>query len=766
MSKRVAIMTWYTYHNYGTVLQASALYNKIRELGYSPDIINYLPRGGSELKTPSVLVSEIKNKTKSIIKRNYNSQERIDLFLDYLNSHITETQPCNSYPELNDLSAKYDAFVCGSDQIWSPLNFDEKYFLSFVKDDSKKIAYAPSLGTSKIENSIVKERMSKLIKKFKHLSVREVAGKELINSISSRKAEIVLDPTLLMKCNEWDEYADVSASKKIEGEYIICYFLGDPDRYKSYVRSLSKQMNIPYYVIPVKKKEKKSAEVVPFEVGPREFLNLIKNAKYVCTDSFHGIAFAVNYNIPFSVFKRFQDDDPRNQNSRIFSLLELLSLENRLVSPQEKISEEIFYCDFSKSNNLLKDLRDKSLEYLKKSLEEASTPIASTISLFDGKITDLCCGCGACASICKKSAITVSMNEEGFQHYSIDATKCIHCGMCKTVCPMTNIESNELKYSQGLYAVKSNSIQVLKKSSSGGVAHELSKAFQKNGMYVCGCYYDSELNVAKHIIIKPDQTEKLHILQGSKYIQSITADIIKEIPDVTKQHKMIFFGTPCQCAAVDKLCRKYHTRDNLYIVDLICHGVPSYYLWKKYLHDMNLKYSIGDHPTALFRSNKGKWNLRTLTLEGNNVVHDEKEDRDDFYAFFRRGLCDMRSCSDCPYREKSSADLRIGDYWGHKFKKDINGVSMVIAINDKGNELMSILRNNGICDAVNYPLEEYWKIQAPYNHIPSLAREEIIEKLKGDKENIHQLRKKYCKYYDVREKISSVFQYAIGIIKH
>ncbi len=765
MDKKVAIMTWYTHHNYGTALQVSAIYNKTKEYGYSPDVINYSPKAGRSTKTVAVLKKEVLSKAKGFVNRNYNSKGRKDLFLDFLGKHITETKRCNSYVELSDLGDEYDAFLCGSDQIWSPLNFDEKYFLPFAADD-KKIAYAPSLGADKIDDPVIRERTAELINRFEHLSVRELKGAEIIRCLTGKNAKVVLDPTLLMTKEEWDGFVGAEdSSNRISNDYIICYFLGDYKKYMGYVRSLSKQMNIPYYVIPVKVKEKKSSHAVPFEVGPAEFVSLIKNARHVCTDSFHGIAFATNYQRPFSVFKRFTDNDSNNQNSRIFSFLSLLSLEDRLVDPKKRDLDSMISCDFSSSEKLLEDLRKDSEDYLKNSLAQATQRTKKTS---DGKykITDMCCGCGACTTVCSKGAITVSLNSEGFQHYDIDTDKCVKCGRCKTVCPMTRVAATDMKESVGLYSAKSNSSQVLKASSSGGVAHELSKIFGDSGAYVCGCAYDSDEKAAKHIIIEPDRQDKLSLLQGSKYIQSITQDIMGDIIDISEKNKLIFFGTPCQCAAVDKLCKKHNTRDNVYIVDLICHGVPSYYLWSKYLKDLNSQYGIGTNPEVSFRCNDGKWNLRTIAVRGNGVVHKEKERKDAFYAFFRRGLCDMHSCSECPYRERSSADLRIGDYWGQRFKDDKEGVSMIIANNHRGAELVSMLQNDNACIISEFPLEEYWKIQAPYNLNPSLMRERIIKELKDDNRTIDEMRKEYCKYYDIREKISDIFQDLVRIVKH
>lgn len=188
-------------------------------------------------------------------------------------------------------------------------------------------------------------------------------------------------------------------------------------------------------------------------------------------------------------------------------------------------------------------------------------------------------------------------------------------------------------------------------------------------------------------------------------------------------------------------------------------------MWSKYIHDLNLRYSVGTNPKVSFRSNDRRWNLRTIVVKGNGCVHSEKENKDDFYAFFRRGLCDMRSCANCPYRQKFSADLRIGDYWGHRFRGDKEGVSMIVAISEMGKELVEILESNALCKIHEFPLEEYWAIQAPYNYNPSLLREQIIEGLKENKKPISKLRKEYCGYYDLREKISVIFQSILRILK-
>lgn len=769
-NKKAAIMTWYTYRNYGTALQASALCNIIEKLGYMPSLIQYSPHNYEPIPNKLTIKQFIKKavkKMRELKNPSYYSDELNNLFTSYLNAHIKETSPCRSYSELYDLNSEYDVFVCGSDQIWAPICYDDKYFLTFVEDTNRMIAYAPSIGTEKISDPYIKDKIRQHISRFKYLSVREKQGATLIEKLTGKNAEIVLDPTLLMSAAEWDAYAETNKAQKItEKEYIICYFLGDSDKYMNYVRKLSENMKIKFYVIPVTMKQKKSKYTVPFEVGPTEFVSLIRNAKYVCTDSFHGTAFAVNYNIPFSVFKRFSDNDPKNQNSRIFSILELLKLEDRLVDYENKNTvQNCLDCDFTIANKLLKEQRKNSFFYLEQALKNSCADNAVKNKNKIYKITDMCCGCGACASVCTNNAVSVSRNSEGFEHYSIDVEKCIKCGQCRSVCPMINIAAQDIGVSRALYSVKSNSAETLKKSSSGGIAYELSEILMKDGYAVCGCTYDTSSNLAKHIWLTPNEKDELYLFQGSKYIQSVSSEALSKIDFISEKNKIVFFGAPCQAAAADKLLRKKGIREQAVIIDLICHGVPSYHLWSKYLWELNKKYNLGSHPNVLFRYKEKSWRKRSIMINGSEYTYVNSETKDNFYPFFRHSLCYMDSCYDCPYRERSAADLRIGDYWGERFINDKDGVSMVIANTDAGNMLIDEIKSEKICSVNKYDLKEYWTVQYPYNKKKPLISDELIDALKNKNISLDDLRKKYCKNYDDWERLYKLKNIVKKLIK-
>ena len=217
-NQKVAIMTWYTYQNYGSALQASALYHVIQRMGYEPDFIDYTPKGNVRDSVHSTFSERLIKRIKAKLDPVYVSAERSVRFENYMKTRTTCSAKCNSYPELHDLNNRYNAFICGSDQVWAPNCYDSKYFLDFVDDTEKMIAYAPSIGLPDVENDTVRSRMADHIARFKHLSIREQQGADLIKRMTGQTAKVTLDPTLLLESSEWDSYADVPCTRFLPAE--------------------------------------------------------------------------------------------------------------------------------------------------------------------------------------------------------------------------------------------------------------------------------------------------------------------------------------------------------------------------------------------------------------------------------------------------------------------------------------------------------------------------------------------------------------------
>lgn len=194
----------------------------------------------------------------------------------------------------------------------------------------------------------------------------------MVEDLSGRKAELVCDPTLLLNKEEWME---IQQEKPIiDGKYILCYFLGKNIQHRKFAERLKEKTGCKIVSLnhsdEYVKYSDKFADETPYNIGPGEFVNLIRNAEYVCTDSFHGTVFSLINNVEFFTFERFSSKNSKvSTNSRIYSLLDLVGLQNRLLKGYEEIDNIINKkIDFSEVNDKIKTFRNNSKEFLKNSL--------------------------------------------------------------------------------------------------------------------------------------------------------------------------------------------------------------------------------------------------------------------------------------------------------------------------------------------------------------------------------------------------------------
>ncbi|WP_164875458.1 polysaccharide pyruvyl transferase family protein [Sporolactobacillus terrae] len=367
--EKVAIMTWFSYENYGTALQVTALCNVITDFGFSPYVINYMPRQNKRNIRLSRVFSYI---SKLLVKWRsggmYEDAERKNKFNVFIDKHIVLTEKCNDSGELANLNRDFNVFVCGSDQIWSPACFDAHYFLDFVDESVKKVAYAPSIGLSFVEDENIRRDMSKYISDFRSVSIREKQGADIIKGICGRDVPVVLDPVFLLDKKKWSEVIPLDTRASIKEKYILCYFLGFNESVWMHVKKIADMTKLKVIVIPRYNRDLSRGYEVKRATGPVEFVELIKNAELVLTDSFHGLVFSVTFEKPFFVFERFKTNDYKNQNSRIYNIISLLGLESRLVLGKTNIEKRDIDLEYAKINGKLTILKSQSLEYLRNAL--------------------------------------------------------------------------------------------------------------------------------------------------------------------------------------------------------------------------------------------------------------------------------------------------------------------------------------------------------------------------------------------------------------
>ncbi|MCL2280811.1 glycosyltransferase [Candidatus Saccharibacteria bacterium] len=372
MTKKVALTTWWHYRNYGTALQVVALSNTLKSEGYNVDIINYIPHG-----------KRYPTGAKADDATDYGTAERIvdkkrdAKFDDFIKNQLSFTHSCVDDDDFDKLNSKYDAFITGSDQIWSPIVFDSRYFLDFVEDNRKKISYAPSFGVTSIDNEHVRNNMTSLISQFAHLSAREAHGAKLIHDLTQKEASIVLDPTFLLDYSEWRKV--IKQNKRSSGDkYILCYFLGENENAWNHVDRIAKEQKLPIKIVPIFSKDANYGEF-QLGAGPEEFFNLIDDAEIVLTDSFHGAIFSIICSKPFYVFDRFKSDDKLSQNSRVHNLLELVNLRDRLIGYDEPVRKKYtFDVHLGNAHRAIEAGRKKSIKYLNNSLR-IDSPLVSVL---------------------------------------------------------------------------------------------------------------------------------------------------------------------------------------------------------------------------------------------------------------------------------------------------------------------------------------------------------------------------------------------------
>lgn len=737
---RVAIMTWHHYNNYGTALQLTALTSVLRKMGHVPAVINYLP-DGSVNRTPTFNYAE---KIINRIHKKMHSESIVDdingsAFGKYRTEFFPYTKKCSNQPDLESLNQQYDCFICGSDQIWSPVVFDKHFFLDFVIDSNKKISYAPSFGVNKIDDPDIAESIRDCISKIPYLSVREREGQRIIEELG-RKAKVVLDPTLLIGANEWKTYSSQITNDK---NYLLVYFLTYNKKHLNEAYRIADRLGAKVKVIPVIKQDLKNPDRITEDIGPSEFLGLIQNASYICTDSFHATLFSILFNKSFSTFKRFKDNNKKSQNSRIYTILEKLGLSNRLYFPNNK---DVFKSiDYSSVNKRLEKLRSESLEFLENSL----TDVANYVNK-QGKerwhvleTHSLCCGCGACKTQCRFDAITIRQDENGFYRAYVDDDRCVRCSKCNEVCPMQeSTDDVEIRKSK-LYSYQDNDPAILAMSSSGGIGYRLAEYLHNTSCDIVGCKYDTSQGKAVHELLGAEESiDGIKLYSGSKYLQSEFNTALQI--GKASMHCVAFFGTPCQIAAARKI---FKHQNNVVLIDLICHGVPTALLFNKYKQFLCEKHGINSIESISFRYKDGGWHNKHIFVKDGNKEYLSSENDDPFMQLFTFSTCYGKQCYECRWRSTSAADIRIGDYWGKRFEKDESGVNMVIPITRKGEKILESINEYNCGSLIERNIEEYFINQLSHNIHEPIYWNRLIKELSCLTTDITLLARQYgCPY--------------------
>ena len=659
---KAGLVTFYHIHHYGALLQAAATERAVESLGGECEIIDYYVNQNNDLfRKPTGVGSAAANVHTALhykaLRDRYQRFERFSKDHLRISGHRFE-----SLEELRSAELPYDLILSGSDQIWNPKifpdgRFDPVFFGTF--SSRRKIAYAPSFGVPHIPEGM-EEELRSYLEQFSHISVRERQGREIVKEITGKDVPVVLDPTLLLTAEQWSAMA---APLDRSGGYILCYCISKPGALAPYIQRMAEETGLPVVQLcGIRQKVHPKAACV-LDAGPSEFLGLFQNASYVCTNSFHGTVFSVQFQKPF--FTAVAPSElAAPESSRTFSILSRLGLTERIIGTGATagLDDTIDWADVDRR---LRAARQSSLDYLRAALwdencPEQETPEQEAPSEGAPVLADhtRCTGCTACASGCPRDAITMERDREGFAYPTVDLDKCVHCGRCTAVCPL--LHEREPKPLPAVFAAWNRDDSIRKDSTSGGAFTALADYVLEGGGVVFGAAFDGKQHL-RHVACF--RKEDLWRLRGAKYVQSDLGDTFRAVREALKTRLVLFSGTPCQ---VDGLYRYLGGRpENLITCDLVCHGVPSPGVWEDMARSIEQRKRKGLQAVR-FRNKVTGWkDSHFTTVYDDGTVDTAPLFRTEYGRAFGRALFLRPSCYRCAYTNMNRpGDFTLGDFWG------------------------------------------------------------------------------------------------------
>lgn len=382
--KRVALAAVYEKINYGTVLQCFALQKALELQQFDAKVIDrrgiqnviaknrrsYYRQHAADISLYKAKMGLVFHMLRQKTDKKFQSAMglRKKAFADFIDRHIAFTEPKQDLPSLTQFCKNCDAVLVGSDQLWLPVNlYGDFYTLSFVPEGVKRLSYATSFG---VANMTEQERQvaKAFLEKMDHITVREKIGQKLVHELTAKAADLVCDPTILFTAEEWDQHIRPAEMQNIPEKYIFCYFLGKNKESRRYAEALSKKTGLPIIVLrhldEFIASDETFGDVAPYDAGPAEFVSLIRNAAYVCTDSFHGTVFSILYNKEFFTFFRHAQKNRFSTNSRIESLLSVADLGQRLIADTGAAPDLENTIDYTAVNQRIAAFREESKKIL------------------------------------------------------------------------------------------------------------------------------------------------------------------------------------------------------------------------------------------------------------------------------------------------------------------------------------------------------------------------------------------------------------------
>ncbi len=336
-----------------------------------------------------------------------------------------------------------------------------------------------------------------------------------------------------------------------------------------------------------------------------------------------------------------------------------------------------------------------------------------------------------CAAVCPVDAISIHMDQEGFYRPTVEESLCINCGLCRKVCYKYDPEilptPDSFLSRTTLLAASAQDDCIVAQTTSGGVADLLAQKLVSEGYKCIGVAYDPVRSMAYDTIASTQ--EQTTAFRGSKYIQSYTVNAFKELVRHCKDVKYAVFGTPCHIYAIDRFLNFKGLRGKCLLIDLYCHGCPSFLIWGKYIQEVKTQFHEEEIKGVVFRSKEKGWGnyVTKITTSKAKIISNHS---DIFYELFFSDLLLNEACSDCHLRSTLQyTDIRLGDFWGKRYATNTRGVSAVSIVTQAGQVAFDKIRTQ--LDYIEESYSNFLPYQSwnkTYHPIISL-RKELIQQI-------------------------------------
>ena len=354
----IGVCIKYFHENYGGMLQALATVTMLEKRGLEFELIRYEKHyslWGKLKQLPRLFNSILLNDKKEAFLKKMGKRKhpefqkedavRMQAFGRFREKKFKKLSPIfKGYEALCAGAQRYSAVVTGSDQLWSPAGLPTNFYnLMFVPDEIRKVSIASSFGVKYIPWYQI-GRTRRFLNRIEFISMRENSGSEIVKELTGRNVPTILDPVFIFDEQAWAEIVAV-APREIEAPYIFAYFLGANPIHRKAVKETAKKLgckivalrHLDQYV-PI---DEDFGDFAPYDVDPARFLNILRNAAYVCTDSFHGSVFSIIHHKPFVTFNRYDEQSKHSKNSRIDTLCHNLGLQDRRFDTAEDLYQQL-----------------------------------------------------------------------------------------------------------------------------------------------------------------------------------------------------------------------------------------------------------------------------------------------------------------------------------------------------------------------------------------------------------------------------------------